>query len=102
MARPIKETPILTSRDAVNFFKNMQDANVKKVPESELERIKANADKLRDMEKEEAKTVEENKAQSAFYIYEKNCVRDANLIIPVNPVITVVGSMIEYSSQQNT
>lgn len=50
---------------------------------------------------EEAKTVEGNQSQAAFDIYEKNCVRDANLIIPVNPVITVVESIIEYSTQQN-
>lgn len=53
------------------------------------------------IQKEEAKTVELNQSQAAFDIYEKNCIRDANLIIPVNPVITVVESMIEYSSQQN-
>lgn len=50
MAKPIKETPILTGRDAVNFFKNMKKAEQTKVDKSELERIKQSAEKLKSIE----------------------------------------------------
>ena len=46
MAKPIKETPILTGKDAVNFFQNMKEAENKKVSAAELSKIKQNASRL--------------------------------------------------------
>lgn len=47
MAKPIKETPILTGRDAVNFFNNMEKAKTEKVPDSVRQRMKSNYLKLK-------------------------------------------------------
>jgi hypothetical protein len=43
MAKPIKETPTLTGKDAERFFKRME--NVEKISAEEVERIKRNASK---------------------------------------------------------
>lgn len=47
MATPIKETPILTGRDASNFFKKMKESETEKVSETELAKIKQNAQRLK-------------------------------------------------------
>lgn len=47
MAKPIKETPILKGKDALNFFQNMKEAEKTKITISEIEKIKAGASKLR-------------------------------------------------------
>jgi hypothetical protein len=49
MAKPIKETPILQGKDAVNFFQNMKEAENKKVSSAELSKIKENADRLKSL-----------------------------------------------------
>jgi hypothetical protein len=43
MAKPIKETPTLTGKDAERFFKRME--NVEKISAEEVARIKRNASK---------------------------------------------------------
>jgi len=40
MAKPIKETPILQGRDAVNFSQHMKEAENTKVSAAELSKIK--------------------------------------------------------------
>jgi len=47
MAKPIKETPILKGKDAVNFLQNMKEAENKTIPAEEIARIKVNAEKLK-------------------------------------------------------
>jgi len=47
MAKPIKETPILQGRDAVNFFQNMKESEQRKVSAEKIAQIKENANKLR-------------------------------------------------------
>lgn len=47
MARPIKETPILTGRDAVNFFKQMTIAEKQKISAERLAEIKVRAAALK-------------------------------------------------------
>jgi len=47
MAKPIKETPTLTGRDAVNFFQNMKEAQNTKVSSVELSKIRQNAERLK-------------------------------------------------------
>ncbi len=47
MAKTIKETPILTGADAVRFYKNMKDAETKKVSTEELLRVKKGAERLK-------------------------------------------------------
>jgi len=47
MAKPIKETPILQGRDAVNFFQNMKEAEQRKVSIEKIAQIKENANRLR-------------------------------------------------------
>jgi hypothetical protein len=47
MAKPIKETPVLKGKDAVNFLQNMKEAETKKIPAEEIARIKVNAEKLK-------------------------------------------------------
>ena len=47
MAKPIKETPILRGKDAVNFFSNMKEAENKKVSAAEINKIRSNADRLK-------------------------------------------------------
>jgi hypothetical protein len=68
MARPIKETPILTGRDAVNFFQNMKDAKVKKATPDELSKIKTNAESLKKVEQTgQDKTAERNKTPEHIF-----------------------------------
>lgn len=52
MATPIKETPILTGKDASNFFKKMKEAETTKVSEAELAKIKQNAQSLKNIFKD--------------------------------------------------
>jgi len=47
MAKPIKETPILRGKDAVNFFQNMKEAENTKVSPAELSKIRDNANRLK-------------------------------------------------------
>jgi len=47
MAKPIKETPILQGRDAVNFSQHMKEAENTKVSAAELSKIKENANRLK-------------------------------------------------------
>ena len=46
MARPIKETPVLTGKDAAIFVERMKEQKDKRISKREKERIKANFDKL--------------------------------------------------------
>jgi len=46
MAKPIKETPILTGKDASNFMENMRSAKGKKISPAELSRMKENFRKI--------------------------------------------------------
>jgi hypothetical protein len=50
MAKPIKETPILTSMDAVNFFRQMKEAETKKISQSELDRMRISAERIKKLE----------------------------------------------------
>lgn len=43
MAKPIKETPILTSKDAVNFYKQMTIAEKSKIASDRLKEISEKA-----------------------------------------------------------
>jgi hypothetical protein len=47
MAKPIKETPVLKGKDAVNFLQSMKEAETKKISAEEIARIKLNAEKLK-------------------------------------------------------
>jgi len=47
MAKPIKNTPVLTGRDAVNFFAKIEENKDKKVDQSRLVSIREDAHKLR-------------------------------------------------------
>jgi len=47
MAKPIKETPILTGRDASNFFQLKKEAEDKKNSAAEIDKVKANAEHLK-------------------------------------------------------
>jgi len=47
MAKPIKETPILTGNDAVNFTQLMKEAETKKISAAEMAKIKSNSDRIR-------------------------------------------------------
>lgn len=47
MAKPIKETPILRGKDAVNFFQNMKEAQNTKVSSADLDRIRQNANRMK-------------------------------------------------------
>jgi len=47
LANPIKETPILKGKDAVNFLHNMKEAENKRISAAELSKIKNNADRLK-------------------------------------------------------
>lgn len=40
MARPIRETPVLTGRDAARFLKNAQEAKTNKISREEIERMR--------------------------------------------------------------
>lgn len=46
MARPIKETPILKGKDAVEFDKAMKEAEGRKVSTEEFQRAKAVFEKI--------------------------------------------------------
>jgi hypothetical protein len=47
MARPIKETPILTGKDAKRFLERMAQVEKRKLSKEELERSLANYEKLK-------------------------------------------------------
>jgi hypothetical protein len=47
MAKPIKETPILRGKDAVNFFQHMKEVQNTKVSVADLSKIKQNAERLK-------------------------------------------------------
>jgi uncharacterized protein related to proFAR isomerase len=51
MAKPIKETPILTGKDAVNFFQSMKESEKRRVSAADLNKIKHNADRLKSIYK---------------------------------------------------
>ena len=51
MAKPIKETPILTGRDAVNFFQGMKESEGKRVSAADLNKIKQDAERLKSIRK---------------------------------------------------
>jgi hypothetical protein len=51
MAKPIKETPVLTGKDAINFMENIKIAESSKVDKDVKERIKSNFDKLNSIAK---------------------------------------------------
>jgi uncharacterized protein related to proFAR isomerase len=51
MAKPIKETPILTGKDAVNFFQLMKESENKRVSAADLNKIKQDADRLKSIYK---------------------------------------------------
>ncbi len=51
MARPIKETPVLTGQDAKKFIKAIEVSQTKKVWAEELERINSNYERLKAMAK---------------------------------------------------
>ena len=46
MAKPIKETPILKGKDAVDFLKDIENPENKKITAEVAVRIKENFDKL--------------------------------------------------------
>lgn len=46
MAKPIKNTPVLTGKDAVNFLNNLEQNKSKKVDKAYLLSIRENAKKL--------------------------------------------------------
>ncbi len=46
MAKPIKETPILTGKDAVDFLKAAKLAEKQPISKKEASKIKASFDKL--------------------------------------------------------
>jgi hypothetical protein len=46
MARPIKETPILTGEDSKRFTQRMKEAEAKPVDKAERDRIRENFAKL--------------------------------------------------------
>ena len=46
MANPIKETPVLRGKDAVNFYKRMEEASKVLLPKSEVIRMQKNYEKL--------------------------------------------------------
>ena len=46
MAKPIKETPVLSGKDAKIFMKNLQSSASKKVDAATRARIKTSFDKL--------------------------------------------------------
>ncbi len=51
MARPIKETPVLTGQDAKKFIKAIEVSQTKKVWAEELARINSNYERLKAMAK---------------------------------------------------
>lgn len=51
MARPIKETPILTGQDAKSFISKMNSASDRKISPDEAKRIKENYEKMKSIAK---------------------------------------------------
>lgn len=49
MAKPIKHTPVLKGRDAVNFFTKIEDNKNKKIDKGSLLSIQKDAAKLRSL-----------------------------------------------------
>ncbi|WP_205319175.1 hypothetical protein [Runella rosea] len=47
MARPIKETPVLTGRDAARFAKNIAESEKTKLSRTEMERMRENFNKFK-------------------------------------------------------
>jgi len=47
MAKPIKNTPVLKGKDAINFLTNLDSNKGKKVDSSQLTSIQKNAQKLK-------------------------------------------------------
>ncbi|MDX2190521.1 MAG: hypothetical protein SFY32_11720 [Bacteroidota bacterium] len=47
MAKPIKETPILSGKDAVTFLSEIKSSENKRVTQNESERIKSNFNALK-------------------------------------------------------
>lgn len=46
MAKPIKETPVLTGKDAEKFMQSMKDNSGKKIDPKELAKMRENFSKL--------------------------------------------------------
>jgi hypothetical protein len=46
MAKPIKETPVLTGKDAKDFMKNLQSSSTHKVDAATRAKIKTSFEKL--------------------------------------------------------
>ncbi len=46
MAKPIKETPVLSGKDAKEFFQKMEEAKSIKLSKQEADKIKENFTKL--------------------------------------------------------
>lgn len=51
MARPIKETPILSGNDAVRFLNTIEENKTKKASPEELARMRKNYERLKAMAK---------------------------------------------------
>jgi len=47
MARPIKDTPVLTGKDAIRFWQEMERSKDKKVSDEELKRMRESAAKFK-------------------------------------------------------
>jgi hypothetical protein len=52
MALPIKETPVLTGKDAIRFIKRMHEADSKPVPRKEFDRMKKTYNIIKEKHKE--------------------------------------------------
>jgi len=46
MAKPIKETPVLTGKDACNFVKEINEPKGQSISQADLQRIKTNFEKI--------------------------------------------------------
>lgn len=51
MAKPIKETPILTGDDVKNFVDNMNESENKPVSQAEKDRMQSNYDWIKTLDK---------------------------------------------------
>ncbi len=51
MARPIRDTPALTGKEAIKFLSEMNKMREKKISPEELDKMKANSEKLRSIVK---------------------------------------------------
>jgi hypothetical protein len=51
MARPIKDTPILTGKAAIKFLSDMNKMKEKKITPEAFDKMKTNAEKLRSISK---------------------------------------------------